>query len=213
VLESLDQTSILLMYLSGELPARDRAEVERRLAADAGWRAELAQLQFMQAQFESEMASLDVSQRLAGQASAVGRIGRAMRQHKVASLSELEALAPRRVLYFPAWAYPIAAAAAVGLVYLAWWVHRPEPQDRPLPGNVAMNDSRGADTTPSDSSDPDRVLFAELEQSFEEQNPTQPRSLESLKHSEQELADLARAASDPLQVLFTDPRFTPDADE
>src|SRR5690349_24514678 len=36
--------SVLLMYLAGELPAEDRAEVEQQLAADAGLRATLERL-------------------------------------------------------------------------------------------------------------------------------------------------------------------------
>src|SRR5205085_5178922 len=36
--------AVLMMYLSGELPADDRAEVEQMLAQDAGMRAELERL-------------------------------------------------------------------------------------------------------------------------------------------------------------------------
>ena len=125
MLEHLDNSSLLLMYLADELPASQQAALERRIASDASLQAELESLREAQADFLTGMAKLDAANPVS-QAAAIARITRAMRQHEVRRV----ALAPKQVgnhfwRRVPRWAYPVAAAAAILLVYVGVWTMRP----------------------------------------------------------------------------------------
>src|SRR4051812_16749606 len=82
LLQQLGSTeAVLMMYLSDELPAEDRAEVERRLAADPAMRAQWDRLREAHAAFAAAMPALDRATRLpAPEAVGVRRVVRAMRQ-------------------------------------------------------------------------------------------------------------------------------------
>jgi len=197
VVEQLDQTSELLMYLAGELPHRQSMALEKRLAADSALARELKTLRELQSDFDAQMQALD-GKRIPGQAMAVARISRAMRMHGVGQEAD-ETLAPRRVLHMPAWAYPIAAAAAVVLVYVGWWAHQPAAH---VTSVVQLPVSANSATPVKTSSDQDQVMFAELAESFRNHNPTQRRSLDSLSHAESELATLASPTRESLDDPF-----------
>lgn len=197
MVEQLDQTSELLMYLAGELPHRQSMALEKRLAADSVLARELESLRELQSDFDSQMQALD-GKRIPGQAMAVARISRAMRMHGVSQEAD-ETLAPRRVLRMPAWAYPIAAAAAVALVYVGWWAHQPAQH---VTSVAQVSVPPTSPTTARASSDQEQVMFAELTESFRNHNPTQRRSLDSLSHAESELATLASPARESLDDPF-----------
>ena len=59
MLTDLNQESVLLLYLADELSDADRAEVDQRLASDAGLKAELQKLEAAQSSFASAMSALD----------------------------------------------------------------------------------------------------------------------------------------------------------
>ena len=82
VLQQLENNdAVLLMYLAGELPAEDRAEVERMLAVDAGLRQNLERLRQTYAWVAGALGRQDRAVAPAvPQAVAVRRVGRAMRQ-------------------------------------------------------------------------------------------------------------------------------------
>ena len=106
--------AILLMYLAGELPDEDRAEVEQMLASDAGLRALLAELAALQSDVTGAFATADTAMLLPRREAAVRRVSRAMVAAQVAPAPPAAALEPlSKRLRLAWWAYPIAAAAAL----------------------------------------------------------------------------------------------------
>lgn len=106
--------AILLMYLAGELPAEERAEVEQMLASDAGLRQLLGELTALQADVTGAFARADTAMLLPRREAAVRRVSRAIvaaQAEPAAPSPELEPLSKRLRLAW--WAYPIAAAAAI----------------------------------------------------------------------------------------------------
>jgi len=118
--------TVLLMYLAGELPPQDRAEVEQLLADDPGMRAELERLRETVARVETALAELDKTERLPMSADVAGRrVGRMVSQWNAdrlaaeASAAAARAARPHRV---SKWAYPAAAIAACALIsWGIWW--------------------------------------------------------------------------------------------
>ncbi|MEZ0265091.1 MAG: hypothetical protein ACAI43_10220, partial [Phycisphaerae bacterium] len=85
LLEQLENNeAILLMYLAGELPTEDRAEVEQMLGRDAGLRATLDELRGLHTDVTSAMVRLDAAEPLPSRDSAVRQVSRAMTQAMVA---------------------------------------------------------------------------------------------------------------------------------
>src|SRR5258708_6576648 len=119
------------MYLADELPAGERAQVEQLLASDASLRQELETLRSAQDQFVHQMAGADSAASTLGEASSINRITRAMRQHHVRRVLTPAAESSKSVHFWarvPRWGYPIAAAAAVALVYVGYWtIKAPDP--------------------------------------------------------------------------------------
>ena len=114
--------AILLMYLAGELPPEERAEVEQMLSDDAGLRAALEQLRGAQDAFASEIAALDRSSRLpAPESVAVRQVVRDMQRWHARRLANPPKAAPAPTLRYPWWAYPMTAAASVIIAFLVWW--------------------------------------------------------------------------------------------
>src|SRR4051794_28774743 len=108
--------AILLMYLAGELPEQDRAEVEQTLANDPALRGLLAELTALQADVDGTLAGCDgaAAALLPRREAAVRRVSRALvaaqAKPEPRSTAIDEPTSPRfRVAW---WAYPIAAAAA-----------------------------------------------------------------------------------------------------
>jgi hypothetical protein len=146
VLQQLvDNDAVLLMYLADELPAEDRAEVERMLVVDAALRDALERLREAYGWFDHAVARSDLSSRPAvSEAAAVRRVGRAMRQWHARRLAA--APAPRSgdsALRYPWWAYPLAAAASVVIAFLVWWGNTDRPtlvQREPIPQATSPDD-------------------------------------------------------------------------
>jgi len=85
-----DEGATLLLYLAGELPGADRAELERRLAEDATLRQRLERLREAHDRFVEAMPALDRTTRLAVPESvAVRRVAAAMRQWQDADATHL----------------------------------------------------------------------------------------------------------------------------
>ena len=118
------------MYLADELPVEDRAEVERRLAGDAGLQAEFERLREAQDAFTSAMRLLDAGSRLpVPERVGVRRVAGAIRQWQADRMTRAEAPAPKAALRYPWWAYPVAAAASVVIAFVVWWGNSSERPD------------------------------------------------------------------------------------
>ena len=131
-LEHLDTPdAVLLMYLADELSGEDRARVERMMTDDAALRGELERLRAALESVGAALAGADAARPLPGsEAAGVRLVGRMIRNWQAERLTRTaaahDAHAPRN-LRFPYWSYPLAAAAAVTLAFVAWYVNLPEP--------------------------------------------------------------------------------------
>lgn len=124
--------AVLMMYVADELPPEDRAEVERRLAADERLRANLERLREAQDAFGAAMPALDRSTRPpVPEAVAVRRVGAAVRQWQAARALRTAAEAPPPSRRLPRWAYPLATAASVVIGLVAWWGFSDRREVRP----------------------------------------------------------------------------------
>lgn len=120
--------AVLLMYLADELPADDRAEVEAMLATDAALRAELDQLTRVQDLVMSGLAALDQTvPGVRSESAAVRQVSRAItRWHLERDATPRVAPVKQRGLrIIPWWAYPLTAAAAIIVAFVAWSENRP----------------------------------------------------------------------------------------
>jgi len=132
-----DEGATLLLYLAGELPGADRAELERRLAEDATLRQRLERLREAHDRFVEAMPALDRTTRLAVPESvAVRRVAAAMRQWQAARLARPVAAPRAKPVGFPRWAYAVATAAAAVIAFVVWW------------GNTDDTDRHVAELTP-----------------------------------------------------------------
>jgi hypothetical protein len=132
VLQQLENNeAMLLMYLADELPADDRAEVERMLRVDAGLRGELDRLRGAYNAFAAAVERQDAASRPpVPESVAVRRVGRAMAQWHARRLAAPKPATPVAKLRYPWWAYPLAAAASIVMAFLVWWGNT----DRRVPG-------------------------------------------------------------------------------
>lgn len=140
VLQQLESPeAVLMLYAADELSPADRAEVERRLAADAGMRAELERLRHANDVFAAGMASLDRSTRLPmPEAVGLRRVARAMRQWQADRARRPAAVVDRPALRYPWWAYPVAAAASVVIAFVVWWGNAERPDRRMVTRNIPL---------------------------------------------------------------------------
>jgi len=133
--------AILLMYLARELSAEDRAEVEQKLASDAGLAAELERLRAVRDDLNTSIGAADAATRLpVSTGVAVRRVTRMLRQWQVERLKPKPPHEPINELRFPWWSYPLTTAAAVLIAFLVWWgnknpqvarEHRPVMEESP----------------------------------------------------------------------------------
>src|SRR5688500_908195 len=153
ILEHLDTPdAVLLMYLADELPGEDRARVERMLADDAAMRVRLDGLRAAQESIDGALAGADAARPLPGSEAAGARqVGRMIRNWQARRATQAPAprggLAPRN-LRFPYWSYPLAAAAAVTLAFVAWYVNLPEPGKLAGDGAVGLAIGETSPETP-----------------------------------------------------------------
>ena len=161
LLPQLDNDSILLMYLAGELPAEDVAVVERMLASDAALRATLEELRSAYDGAAEVIAAADARERLAlPAASAARRVGQAARAWSARRLANPPAGrsvgGAGRSLRFPWWCYPLASAAAMVLAAVSWWGFQPDtgPAQKylaPVDSGLVIDDGDGdSDAWPDD---------------------------------------------------------------
>src|SRR5579859_4137933 len=157
------------MYLADELPAVERAQVEQLLASDSSLRQELEALRSAQDQFVDQLASADAAASTLGEASSINRVTRAMRQHHVRRVLTPVGESPRSIHFWarvPRWGYPIAAAAAVALVYVGYWtIKAPDPSHMVAVGRGPVPAVMVASEQSSDD-----VLLASLEDNLRESN-------------------------------------------
>jgi anti-sigma factor RsiW len=169
ILQKLDsQEAILLMYLADELPAADRAEVDRRLAAEPALRAELLALRLTHEQVMAGLEQLDAADRHA-QADDLSarRIAREMSRRQVELAARPAVVAPAwRRRSWPWWAYSAASAAAMVFIIIGLWGAgvidwipdgSQPPKQRSDHGDIYANERPIAS---------DAVVFAELQRSF-----------------------------------------------
>jgi hypothetical protein len=135
--------AVLLMYLAGELPAEDQAEVEQMLTTDAQLAGELQRLRATVADHAAFLESADTRLRLpVTEAVAVRNTLRRMRQWRLEHPWRPAAPAAKPGLAYPWWAYPSASAAMLLLAALVWWGFREEPV-----GPLVLNGGRGGDVS------------------------------------------------------------------
>jgi anti-sigma factor RsiW len=114
--------ALLLMYLTGELPAEDCIEVEQMLAADGGMRAELIRIESAYQGAMEVLTKLDSDQSaVPAENHAIRQAMRAMKHWQVDQLARQPmVIAPAR-LKIHAWMYPVGAVAALLIGTIAWW--------------------------------------------------------------------------------------------
>jgi hypothetical protein len=121
-IHNLDRESLLMLYIAGELPAEDQAELEAMLATDAALRTQLEQMQGEQQVVVEAFAGADAKSPLpAPPISSMRRVGAAMAQWQVDRLAK-PARAPMRARRKLGWVYATAAALliAVGTIFVMW---------------------------------------------------------------------------------------------
>jgi anti-sigma factor RsiW len=114
--------ALLLMYLTGELPAEDCIEVEQMLAADGGMRAELVRIESAYQGAMDVLTKLDSDQSaVPAENHAIRQAMRAMKQWQVDRLARQPmVIAPAR-LKIHTWMYPVGVVAALLIGTIAWW--------------------------------------------------------------------------------------------
>jgi anti-sigma factor RsiW len=135
VIEKLENNEqILLMYLAGELPAEDRADVEQMLASDVALRRDWEQIQSLHAVVEEGLGQLDETSLMPMSTHfAVRQVGRAIRQKlarpKIAPAAMTNEGQPRSWW----WLYPTVAAASVAIIAMVWLNRQVSPTSMPAP--------------------------------------------------------------------------------
>lgn len=115
--------AVLLMYLAGELPDDDRAEVEQMLASDPALRRALEELAVLHEGVGEVFASADARVALSRRDAVVRNVSRAMAAARVERVFA-GPVAPevgRSRFRIPWWVYPVAAAAllVVGILLMS----------------------------------------------------------------------------------------------
>lgn len=127
-----DRQAVLMMYLAGEFPSEDKAEVEQMLATDPAMRVELESLREAHAVFAAVMPTLDRADRMpVPQSVGVRRVTGAIRQWHAKRMARPVAALATPSLRYPWWTYPLAAAASVVIAFVVWWGNSSRPE-RPI---------------------------------------------------------------------------------
>lgn len=201
MLENVDRQSALLLYLADELSSTERALLDQRLSADHSLASELEALRQTMDWFDSGMRRLD-ERPLHGQASAIRRIGLAMRSQvaRQAATRPPEPVKAPGALRHSYWIYSSCAAAAAVVACLCWWGHlsaRPSkisPIASELPMPPVVSPSFTETDKPADDSARDNPA---------DPNPAEaPKSVASLESAEQQLAELAQNSNNPVPSIF-----------
>lgn len=167
MIEKLDNNEqILLMYMAGELPAEDRADVERMLAADPSLRRDWQELQALHATVGAGLGQLDeLSATSVNVEFAVRQVGRAIRQ-KLALPKLGPAMAPvegqTRSWW---WLYPTVVAASVAIIAMVWLGRQQSPTrlgPSPVPHLIPDSSDQLTDAQNANETD-DELLIDSLE--------------------------------------------------
>src|SRR5436305_12351834 len=111
-LNDLDNDSLLVLYISGELANGEKAALERRLANEPALAAELEKLRAAQTFCGDAMAAADAMEKMpVGEGVAVRRVARAMQQWQRDRVIAYAAAGRKKGLPLPWWTYPVAVAA------------------------------------------------------------------------------------------------------
>ncbi len=123
LLQHLENESLLLLYMAGELPADDRAELELMLARDGGLRSQLESLRSAQSVSYSVLLQLDEADQFRSMESAMRPVDRAMVQWQVDRLARPAAVVKGRSI-MPVIGWSVGSAVAALLVFCIWWGFR-----------------------------------------------------------------------------------------
>jgi anti-sigma factor RsiW len=123
LLQQLENESLLLLYLAGELPVEDRNELEVMLQRDGGLRAQLESLRSAQDCSFAAMAAVDAAEPLHSVEPAMRRINRSMQQWWVDQLARPQEPAAARSM-IPVIGWSVGTAVAALLVFCIWWGFR-----------------------------------------------------------------------------------------
>ena len=185
LLPQLDREAMLLMYLSEELCAEDRAAVERMLAADSSLRQQLQQLRELDGTMATCFEQLDEHASPLASEGRIQRLLHDMRRHdnlpsELAARQAYTDLAPQRRVW-PRWAFLTTAAASIIFLMLSLWaadVFQLPGQSGTPGGAVALKGHNGAQ--PAAAADP--AVVRELQRSFEGSDFADPRLDEADSH-------------------------------
>jgi hypothetical protein len=212
LLEQLENNeAVLLMYLAGELPAQDRAEVEQLLATDASLRRELEALSAAHGRVASAIRDLDVAEcPPVCDDAAVRQAVRAMWRWELTHARRPAEAPAARGLRYSWWVYPLASAAVVLLAILVWWGMNDTTVGIP-DGGSAMPTMAGGSQFPihhegeeapppanesvAEASDPEDRLVEQLRRSFaiaDEAHAEATAPLDDVEGQLQEMAALPR---------------------
>lgn len=161
MIEKLENNEqILLMYLAGELPPEDLADVEQMLTSDATLRRDWQEMQALHSAMGQGLGRLDeISSMPISAQFAARQVSRAMRQKlaqpKVAPAAVVNGQ-PRSWW----WLYPTVAAASVAIVAMVWINHQQTPTSLPS-GLPSFHPSPLVDSQ-SPNEDDDKLLLDSL---------------------------------------------------
>ena len=189
MLQELNHESLLLLYLTDELSASERARVQTMLETDAGLRTKLSRLDASIQSFEDGMARLDAMP-LSSESAGVRQIGQMMRGRMAEQLARtVPATVAKPKLGYPWWAYPSVAAAVVLITFVSWWGNRPE-------GPMKMPSQIGSTQTQTMPAEEATQLAESIKNNFRATNLAQPeQSVASLDAAEDGIAELSRSQS------------------
>jgi hypothetical protein len=123
LLQQLENESLLLLYMAGELPARDREELDLMLSRDGGLRAQLEALRGAQATSFNGLAGLDASEPIRPIEPMIRQVNRAMQQWQIDRLAR-PAQPSAAGSTIRVWAWSAGSVVAACLVFCIWWGFR-----------------------------------------------------------------------------------------
>jgi len=129
LLQHLENESLLLLYMAGELPPEDRAELEIMLGRDGGLRAQLESLRAAQSSSLAALAALDAAEPLPSVEPAMRSINRSMQQWWVDQLARPPKVPAARSI-MPVLGWSVGSAVAALLVFCIWWGFRGDVNPR-----------------------------------------------------------------------------------
>lgn len=205
--QHLENESLLLLYMVGELPDADRQELELLLARDGGLRAQLASLRAAHSASFGALAQLDAVEHVRATEPALRPVDRAILQWQVDRMARPAKVATHSSK-MPIWAWSATSAVAALLVFCIWWGFRSDnthlsvatqPYSAPSPDdNLAWNTAPQA-PSPSVETPPD-ALPVDTSVKGPTTNPDANASvLPIVTVDADRIGDLERRVSDDLQ--------------